>query len=116
MTLIVGMEAVVLCTLKELGIFIHQRIEATEGIHIYYGHSPEITCLFHTLNVSIDIFATLIGKIFARLPVLIVGIKLCTMDRRQEDDLLGRIETLDGDGLPSASARGYQPSPSQDAP
>ena len=94
MPLIVGVQAIVLCTFEILGMLIHQRIKATKSIEVDDWDSPEIASLFDRLDIGIKILSTLVGIIFAWLPITLVGIELCAMDGGEQYYLLTRIEAL----------------------
>ena len=61
MTLVVGMQTVSVGIVEELRMFVHQWIEAGEGIHVDYGHTPDVSRFLHRLHVAAHVFATLVA-------------------------------------------------------
>ena len=94
MPLIVGVQAIVLCTFEILGMPIHQRIKATKSIEVDDRDSPEIASLFDRLDIGIKVLSALVGIIFTWLPITLVGIEFCAMNGGEQCYLLGGIETL----------------------
>ena len=50
---VVGMEAVVIRILEELGILVHQRIKAAECSQVNHRHCPDVAGFLHGLDVGI---------------------------------------------------------------
>ena len=90
------MQAISVCIVEIGSMLVHQGEESAQGIPVNNGDCPDIACLLHSLNIDIQILATLVGIRLVALPVLLVSMEVGTMDRREEHYLLRGESTLQG--------------------
>ena len=82
-------------------------VESACGIPVNDGHGPDVAGFFHAIDEVADEVTFVVGKVFRGLPVLLVGIETCTMDGREQHNLLLGIHTLHRiQGRIDASAEG----------
>ena len=92
MTVVVGVQAVVLVSVVVV-FFVHG-VEAAGGIPVNHGNGPDVASLFHAFHEVADEVSVFVGKVFCRLPVLLVGIETGAVNGREQHDLLFGIHAL----------------------